>query len=369
MNKSLKFLLLIAPLALCGCDFNLSSLFNNKESEGTTNEVTPNGNTSGGQTSSETTPSEGTSTETQQSTNDPSTTDPGTIDPGTTDPGTIDPGTTDPGTTDPDPVTPSTPVITDKIEGMTMSCGFVTVKKGKYEYVTVDIEYVGDYDWQTAGDEIAWTTSDPSIATVNENGKVVGVSKGHTKLTATLKVSHHTCSTSVYVIESDSDITKTWKKMGGNDVINDNDSIIIACSQESKAATGVDTGMKLHSTNISLSSDKSVITNIGDAAEFYVYRDSKGRDGYNFELLSNGKYLGTSNTSKVSYFDSAKSSQTVWSVEYDTDNNCWDMRSATNIDGWMMYNKDLGQFATYQSNETANMFVVSLYRLTYTYNI
>jgi len=328
VNKSFKLILCLAPLALCGCDFNFSSIFSKQKTEDETNESSPSNGSNEGVTPSE---------------NDPTDTD-----------------------TD---ITPVGPVVTDKIESMTMSGGFITLKKGKYEYVAVNIVYAEGYDWETAGDEIEWATGNSSIATVNENGKVVAVSKGHTTLTARLKVSHHVCSTTIYVIENDSDITKTWKKLGATDEINDNDSIIIACSQESKAATSVDTGMKLGSTSIALSPDKSTITNIGDAAEFYVYRDSKGRDGYNFELLSNGKYLGTSNTSKVSYFDSAKSSQTVWSVEYDTDNNCWDMRSATNIDGWMMYNKDLGQFATYQSNETANMFVVSLYRLTYTYNV
>lgn len=332
MNKSLKFLLIIAPLALSGCDFNFSSIFG----KGGNNEVP--GDTSSSE-DGKTTPTD----------NDP------------TDSGTVDSGTD----------IELEQVITDKIEGMYMNDAFITVKTDKYVYATVGIEYADGYDWESAGDEIEWTTSNSSIATVSSVGKVTGISKGHVTLTAKLKVSKHTCSTTIYVIENDSDITKTWKKLGSSDEINDKDTIIIACSQESKAATDVDTGHELHSTDVTLSVDKNTMTNVGGAAQFYVYRDYKGRDGYNFEVLGSdrSKFLGCTNTDNVSYFDTAKTTSTLWSLDYDSENCCWDMRSATNVDGWMMYNKDTQKFANYQSNETAFMFVVSLYRLTYTYNV
>ena len=331
MKKSLKFILFVAPLYLCGCDFNLASLFNKDKKAEETQHTTPSGEpTDGGQT----TPEEGG------------------------------------GGGEGGQVTPE-PVDTSKIEGMFMNDAFISVKKDKNVYATVSIEYAAGYDWESAEDEIEWSTSNSSIATVTSIGKITGVSKGKTTLTAKLKVSKHTCSTTIYVIENDSDIVKTWKKLGSSDEINDKDTIIIGCSQEAKAATDVDTGHELHSTNITLSSDKSTITNVGEAAQFYVYRDYKGRDGYNFELLGSdrSKFLGCSNTDNVSYFDTAKSSQTVWSVEYDKDNGVWDMRSTTAVDGWMMYNKSTGRFANYQSNETDFMFVVSLYRLTYSYNV
>ena len=330
MKKSLKFLLLIAPIALCGCDFNFSNLFKGNKDNKHEKE-------SGSQT-----------------TDDSSKTPTGE-------------GSDNQGQTTPE----EDPVINDKITGMYMNGSFITVKKNDTYSATVDIEYAEGYDWETAGDEIEWSTSNSAIATVSSYGKVTGVTKGQVTLTAKLKVSKHKCSTTVYVIENDSDITKTWKKLGSGDAINDKDTIIIGCSQESKAATEVDTGHELHSVDVTLSADKNTMTDVTGAAQFYVYRDYKGRDGYNFEVLNSdrSKFLGCTNTDNVSYFDTAKTTSTLWSLSYDSTNNCWDMRSATNVDGWMIYTKDTQHFANYQSNETAFMFVVSLYRLTYTYNV
>lgn len=323
MKKLIKLFLTITSLTLCGCNFDFASLFGKTNSNDNTQDTTDNKD---------------------------------------------DSSKTDPEGTTPEP---EEQVITDKIAGMYLSGGFITVKKNNTYSATVDIEYAEGYDWETAGDEIEWSTSNSAIATVSSYGKVTGVSKGKVTLTAKLKVSKHKCSTTIYVIENESDITKTWKKLGSSDVINDKDTIIIACSQESKAATSVDTGHELHSVDVTLSADKSIMTDVSGAAQFYVYRDYKGRDGYNFEVLGSerSKFLGCTNTDNVSYFDTAKTTSTLWSLNYDTDNNCWDMRSATNVDGWMMYNKDTQRFANYQSNETQFMFVVSLYRLTYTYNV
>ncbi len=328
MNKFLKLVLILTPISLCGCDFDFGSIFGNK-------------------------------------------TGPESDQPGGADPQNIvEPTNTD---TDGTTLEPEEQIINDKITGMFMNCSFSTLYTGenKKQSAAVEIEFADGYDWNSAEDEIEWSTSNSGIATVTQHGVVTGVSKGQVTLTAKLKVSKHKCSTTIFVIENESDITKTWKKLGSTDVINDKDTIIIACSQESKAATEVDTGHELHSVDVTLSADKNTMTDVTGAAQFYVYRDYKGRDGYNFEVLNSdrSKFLGCTNTDNVSYFDTAKTTSTLWSLSYDFDNNCWDMRSATNVDGWMMYNKSTQRFANYQSNETAYMFVVSLYRLTYTYNV
>ena len=80
-----------------------------------------------------------------------------------------------------------------------------------------------------------------------------------------------------------------------------------------------------------------------------------------------GKYLACTNEKKVSFFDTPKATSNLWEISYNNEQSCWDMRSATTIDGWMMYNRDLDRFAPYQSNETEFMVVMTLYRLTRTF--
>ena len=278
--------------------------------------------------------------------------------------------------TDPiDPIDPTDPpqeIDDDRFEGFSIRDTEIIVNvEAQSGYPTAEVVYKEGYSYLDITSH--WTIADTTIATVDDvTGRVTGVKKGITRLFFSIEGCDYKCSIPVYVINSQSDIVKTWKRMGSTDRIEEKDTIIIACPEKGKAATDDATGHKLHSTSVDFSGDKETITNPGLAAQFYVYSDYKGRDGYTFEIpeREDGSFLACTNTSNVSFFDTNKSSQTVWSVSYDSSNGVWDMRpGATLVDGWMMYNSDIDQFATYQSNQTEFLFVVSLYKLVTSVNI
>ncbi len=280
---------------------------------------------------------------------------------------------------DPQDVDPETepddslePINDGAIEGFILQDEFLKVKKNDTsDTPLVDIYYADGYDWDSAEATLKWSVGDPTIASVDQYGRVKGLKKGQTTLTLEIDICKTKSSIPVYVYENESDFVASWKRLGSSDEIGEKDTLIIACPQEGKAATDDSTGHKLGSCNVTFNADKSEITNVGDAAQFYVYSDYKGRGGYTFEIpgRADGSFLAATNTANVSFFDTPKSNQTVWDVEFDNSQGVWDMRPSTNVDGWMMYNKDLQKFANYQSNETDFMFVMTLYRLSYTLHV
>ena len=389
MKFSRLFISCLAPLILSGCDLNSFLPSSSENLVGQTNNGVSNQGSSEGKENENLNQNEskpGTSENTEHSSEESTTSNEENNENNTTTENTENNENNENNQTvtpvDPDPVTPVTPVDPtpenteeDDPDGtilrMYFSESYYSVQTTKYFYVTVEIDYAGEYDWESCGDEIEWSIKDNSIATINENGKVVGQKKGSTIIQAHLKNNDLYAEVKLFVINSASDIEKSWKKMGAGDQIEEKDTIIIACPQEGKAATSEYVGHKLHSTNVTFSSDKSEITNPTGAAQFYVYSDYKNRGGYNVELLDGdkGQFLHASNTENVWLYSTAKASSSRWNINWDNENSCWDMRPATNVDGWMMYNKDIQQFANYQSNETARMFVVTLYRLTYTFKV
>lgn len=267
---------------------------------------------------------------------------------------------------------PLEPLNEGAIEGFIIKDEFIKVKKeSTSDTPLVDIYFAEGYDWDSADVTLEWSVGDETIASVDFAGRITGLKKGKTTLTLRIDICNTFSTIPVFVYENESDIQKSWKKIGEGDEINEKDTLIIACPQEGKAATDDDAGHKLGSCDVTFNANKSEITNAGSAAQFFVYSDYKGRGGLTFELpeREGGSFLGATNTANVSFFDTPKSDQTVWDVEFDSSQGVWDMRPSTNVDGWMMYNKDLGKFANYQSNETAFMFVITLYRLTYTLNV
>ena len=257
-----------------------------------------------------------------------------------------------------------------KIEGIFLTDPCIEAKIGKRTGTPLfDIIFADGYGSESVDYTLSWSLEDPTLGEVDQYGRITGIKKGKTRLLCETDVDHRTASTTVYIYESESDFEKSWKRMGSDDVLEAGDQIIIASPNHNKAANTDDTGMKLHSASIILSSDKSEITNVGEAARFVVGTDYKGRDGYNLEVpeREGGKYLACTNEKKISFFDTPKASSNLWEITYDSEQGVWDMRSATTIDGWMMYNVDLDRFAPYENNETEHMVVISLYRLTRTF--
>lgn len=271
------------------------------------------------------------------------------------------------------PTSSSTSSVTptgEIIEGVFIRMASIEAKVGvRTQTPLVDVYYTEGHSSEEFDNPLTWDTSDHSIATSDQYGRVTATSKGIVTLTCTSVVDNKSASVKVYCYNSESDFEKSWKRMESSDTLTPGDQLIIACPQENKAATDDCSGMKLHSCDVSFNTDKSVITNPGDAAQFVLGTDYKGRDGYNLEVpeREDGTYLACTNEKKVSFFDTPKATSNLWEIEYNNDQSCWDMRSATTIDGWMMYNKNLAQFAPYQSSETEFMKVITLYRLTRTF--
>lgn len=261
------------------------------------------------------------------------------------------------------------PVIDTRLLGIRIRTSSYELKVSASKLqLTVDYDFNDGFNENNTDNSVNWESLNPTIGTVDQYGRVSGVRKGKCTIKCTTVVDHCEDTIDIFIYESENDIEKSWKKLGPSDTVNAKDIIILACPQKGKAATAVDTGHKLDSTSVTFNADKSVLTDPSDAAQFFVGLDDKGHDGFNLEIETEDKpkYLGATNKENVSFFDSPKSSQTLWKINYDYENSCWDMRPATNVDGWMMYNSDIDQFANYLSNETDFMFVVSLYRYTRT---
>lgn len=263
-------------------------------------------------------------------------------------------------------VTPTSEIF----EGVFIRMASIEAKVGvRTQTPLVDVYYTEGHSSEEFDNPLTWDTDNHSIATSDQYGRVTASSKGIVTLTCTSVVDNKSASVKVYCYNSETDFEKSWKRMEPSDTLTPGDQLIIACPQENKAATDDCSGMKLHSCDVTFNTDKSVMTNPNDAAQFVLGTDYKGRDGYNLEVpeREDGTYLACTNEKKVSFFDTPKATSNLWEIEYNNEQSCWDMRSATTIDGWMMYNKNIEQFAPYQSNETEFMIVITLYRLTRTF--
>ena len=264
----------------------------------------------------------------------------------------------------------STPVPEEIIEGVFIRDPSIEAKVGvRTKTPLVDVYYTEGHSSEEFDNPLTWDTSDHDIAITDEYGRVTASKKGIVTLTCRSVVDNKSASVKVYCYNSESDFEKSWKKMESSDILAPGDQLIIACPEYNKAATEDCSGMMLHSCDVTFNADKSVITDINLAAKFVLGTDYKGRDGYNLEIpeREDGRYLACTNEKKVSFFDTPKASSNLWEIEYNFEQSCWDMRSATTIDGWMMYNRDLDRFAPYQSSQTEFMIVMSLYRLTRTF--
>ena len=204
---------------------------------------------------------------------------------------------------------------------------------------------------------VTWSSSNESIASVDQYGRVTGNALGQTVVTATTVEGGRKASCVVYVLSESKPYTIEWHKVTHQSQLAVGDLLVIACPQAGKVATSESTGMYLHSTSATFSGDKSQITSLSDDAEQFVLDGSTG----NWTLENeDGYYLATTHTGKVTFI--YKTGNVRWEIDYDNEWSCCDMRSSSNIDGWFMYNQSADKFTTYESSEQVDMFVISLYK-------
>lgn len=271
-----------------------------------------------------------------------------------------------------DPIIPIDPEEEDtsKIDSISLSVRDLEVQVGKRsDSITVKYVFnIPESEVTLELKEVRWKISDTNIASVDDYGRVTGNASGTTTLTCTSVEGNKKAYANIIVYPNGASIVKKWVKVSAN-VLNVGDELLFACPEKQKLATIDDTNMYLHSTSATFEGIE--VSNIGNAAQFILGEDYKNRGGYTLEVpeREDGTYLATTNTGKVSFYDTAKSSATLWDIEYDTTQNCWDIRSHTTVDGWFMYNSSQDKFTTYESNVQIDMFTVSIYRLTRMINL
>ena len=261
-------------------------------------------------------------------------------------------------------------IDTSKIDSISLSEHNIEIKVGKRSNTPiVNFTYnVPESEITIDDKQVSWEIKDKSIASVDEYGRVTGIAYGKTLLTCTSLEGNRKAYATIYVYDDSHPISKKWKKITNTNDLEIGSELIIADPQTNKAATEDDTGMYLHSCNVSFNSSGTELINFEGAAQFVLGDDYRGRNGYTLEAFDrdDGSYLATTHTEKISFYDTPKVNAVLWDIFYDLTENCWDIRSATNVDGWLMYNVLADRFTTYTSNEqTGKMHVVSLYKLSY----
>lgn len=261
-------------------------------------------------------------------------------------------------------------IDTSKIDSISLSEHNIEIKVGKRSNTPiVNFTYnVPESEITIDDKQVSWEIKDKSIASVDEYGRVTGITYGKTFLTCTSLEGNRKAYATVYVYDDSHPISKKWKKITNTNDLEIGSELIIADPQTNKAATEDDTGMYLHSCNVTFNASGTELINFDGAAQFVLGDDYRDREGYTLEAFDreDGSYLATTHTEKVSFYDTPKVSAVLWDIFYDLTENCWDIRSATNVDGWLMYNVSADRFTTYTSNEqTGKMHVVSLYKLSY----
>lgn len=205
--------------------------------------------------------------------------------------------------------------------------------------------------------QVTWSTSSSSIAQVSQYGVVTAKSAGQALITCTTLDGYRRATCTVYVYNSEADYRKEWHKVTSTSDLTPGDLLVIACPQKGKTATRENTGMYLHPTDSTFSSDYSQITSLGALTEKFVYDGTP--DNCTFEN-EEGNYLATTHTGKVTFI--YKTGNIHWDIDYDNEWHVCDMQSTSAIDGWFMYNSAQQKFTTYESNEQVDMFVITLYK-------
>ena len=226
----------------------------------------------------------------------------------------------------------------------------------------VDVQLTVNFFLKEEGSEfdnsVTWSSNDTNIATVDQYGRVKGIAVGKTIVTCTTVEGNRQASCTIYVVESHESVQTKWTKVTHQNELSVGDILVMGCPQAGVTATDETTGMYLHSTISTFSATGDKITSLGELSEQFILGGEM--DNWTLEGLK-GKYLATTHTGKVTYI--LKTGNVTWTIDYDNEWSICDMRSASNIDGWFMYNQKADKFTTYESNEQIDMFVISLYKL------
>ena len=300
--------------------------------------------------------------------------DDNTQNPTKNDPTNNDPTNNNPTNTDNNPST--NPDENPRIESISFYYKYLDIKTGKYSYDASMIKYnladenitVEDLtDEEKAG---TFASSNTSVATVNENGKIVGVSQGSAIITYTTKLGGLVAALTAYISDDPSTITRKYQRVNDVNSIEVGDELIFASTDFNVAASiNVYDGYVVPAS-VTFNGDNSELSSYdANVAEYYVGPSKKSTDAFTLETQNNEYLAGrsTDGGQKLRYSKNGKD-QINWIIER-PQGFSEDFIVSYDIadDYWLMFNKindsDI-RLNLYDSNETALMKKPAIYRKT-----
>ena len=273
-----------------------------------------------------------------------------------------------------DPVDPGTdpseegPIEDDyRVKSITLSDKEIRVNVGQ-RHSSILVNYHPDLsDLTDEEKEVKWSTLDESVATVDQYGRVRGVSDGTTYVVCSTVLGnrHARC----LVIVGNATVRYEYQMVEDLSILSNNDTIVIACPEQGVVASEDSSQSKLHSSSTTFSSDCKKITSLGEgAAEFYIGEGkSESPKSWTLEIGESGneKYFAGFNENRVGFVNKVGNIDWVFSF---LDGHLY-METLNDVRGWMMYNHDHNWFTLYDYDEELeskpkSLDYVSIYRLT-----
>ena len=228
--------------------------------------------------------------------------------------------------------------------------------------------YLINFNEEALGDdnliyrEGTFSSSDSSIASVDEYGRITGNKVGDVIIYFTTNIGHRRARIYIYVWQTPGSISKEWKKVNSRNELHSNDVVVIACKEKNLTATSENTGMYLHPVESTFSSDKNKILELGEGTETFILgSDTKApyEDALTMESES-GDYLVCTNEKKVTFVNNKGNK--YWMFTFESEGLY--VESTSNIYGQLMYDERKGGFSLYDSSPQVDMFLITLYKLT-----
>ena len=256
------------------------------------------------------------------------------------------------------------------IQSISLNPKEITVQVGKRtDSITVDfLPNTLDLDTKQG----VWSVADTSIATIDEYGRVTGVSKGRTVATFITNVGARRANCSVVVYNSGESVTKEYQKVDDMDSISSGDIIVFACPEKGVTATTHRTDGYLSFATSTFSGDKNKLTSLGtDTAEFFVGQGEEGGLTLEADVDGVSKYLCAKYLKNITFVP--KHGAIDWSFEHTSfedgsseGNYVYSVYDS--IEGWLMFNAKANRFTLYDSSVQVDMFLPTIYRLTTIYH-
>ncbi len=245
------------------------------------------------------------------------------------------------------------------------------LSKWEYLYVNFNPEEVTE-----EAKEGVWSSSDESVATVSEYGKVTAIKEGKAVISFTTNIGKHKGNCVVYVVKNQASIKKEYQRVNDVDSIKQDDIIVFACPEKGLTSSLERKDGYLLPVTSTFSSDKSKITSLGDNTGEYLVSDALSKEGLPSFTLENqnneflcGKYL-----KNILHISSEKGPIT-WQFEHISSSEqpgvsegdyIYSMDCSDNC--WLMFNTKASRFTLYDSSVQVDMFLPTIYRLTVVLN-